>query len=105
MTDNGPQRVSHVHQVLVGTVQGELTVRRIALIEVARKALTHFIETTLVIIPGRIVQVVDSCNALLVGLVVVPCVIAVLIGSIEEVLARSHGQRNECQSNDIFNLE
>ena len=99
---HGPQRRRHVTEFLVGAVYRELEVRAAAHVIVTGEALAYTVEAADEVIPGRVVQVVDTLDALLLVLIEVLGVVAVLGGTVQELFAgRSGYQHNGCNS-DIF---
>ena len=102
VSDDGPKGVGHVDEVFVRTVDREFEIGAVAHVEVARKAFAYLEEAALEIIPGGVVQVVDTCNALVVGLVIVVGVVGVLGRLVEEIIARRHSSNDQGGQSYIF---
>jgi hypothetical protein len=104
VTIDSPQRVRHVAQILVVRVEREVQIRTLSPVVVARKYLTNLEESTLEVIPGRVVEVVYGSNALSISLVVAACYIAVFCWTVQEVLTRGQSQTQDRGSHKYFDL-
>jgi len=90
-----PQRRRHVAKLLIRSVHRELEVRAGTHIVITGEALTDTVETPDHVIPRGVVQVIDTLDALLVGLIEVVAVVGILGRTVQETFARrecKHGQ-------------
>ena len=97
-----PERIRHIHQVLIGSVHREVHVGRGAPVHIARHHLADFDETTLEVIPGRIVEIVHTPHARSIVGIIILCVVVVFHGLVQEVLTRCRAHRKEHGSSHIF---
>jgi hypothetical protein len=97
MSDLCPERIRHIYQVLVGTIHREVHIRRRSPVHIARHDFADFDETTLEIIPWRIIQIVDTTDARGIVCVVVLCVVVVFHRFVQEVLARGKKEDGRCK--------
>ena len=104
MANLSPERVGHVHQVLIGAVEREVHIGRGSPVHVTRHHLANLDEGTLEVVPGRVVQVVDAAHAGSVVGVVVLCVVVVFYRTIEKILTRGHAHREEHGGCYIFQI-
>ena len=82
MSVHRPQRVGHIHQVLIGTIYRERQVRTTPPVVVPREHLSHFNKTALKIIPRRVVKVINPLHTLFVVLIKIGLVVIIFRGAI-----------------------
>ena len=104
MANLSPQRVGHVHQVLIGAVEREVHVGTGSPVHITRHHLTNLDECTLEVVPRRVVQVVDAAHTRCVVGVVVFRIVAVLDGAIQKIITRGHAHGEEHGGCYIFNI-